>query len=240
MVIAVAIFWGFAWPDILVIKKINEDRAKILADLKTVKDKQVTIGQVKDKIVSDADGAKIVNEYLPKEKTEERIIDNISYAAGNANLSLTNMSVAPAQAKVASISPVAIISPETGQPVPAKVDPILKTSAKASVSGEYDKIRMFLDNIQKISIYNTIKSVSISKKIDTTAGKEAIVNDSILTAEVAVDFGYMEPIKVSSQKFDDALDGNTITVLRKYISQKAQPLGVVGGEKGKTNPFLAN
>ena len=259
LVISVTIFISYIWPEIGSVKKINEDKIAKNGELQAIKEKQSAIELIGKKISDNADGEDILSNYLPQNKIEERIISGVNYLAGDANVSLVNISLssakdaaaltsaaapdpstslAPVGAAVAAVLPV---DPITGQPIPSSTSPVQTTSAKISLIGDYAKIRIFLDSLQRMPIFNTIKSVDITKQ--KSDNKDAGTSDSALSVDINVDFGYMDVAKVDSQRienFNAGLDSQTIDSLKKYISQKSQSIGSDSDAKGKANPFLVN
>lgn len=263
LVVSVAIFIGYIWPALGNIKKINEDRIEKTKEMQLVKEKQAAIELIGKKISDNVEGESVVNSYLPETRVEEQIIGGINYLAGDANVSLINISLEEAKkdpgATIAAVSDSQIaatltgaVDPLTGQNVPDNANLTQTTSVKISLVGEYAKIKMFLDNLQRMPIFNTVKAVSITKQkseevkaveTDAAAAVGEGVVDSSLAAEIEVDFGYLNVARINSQQvegFSAELDNETVSSLRGYISQKSQAIGNEGAIKGKANPFLAN
>jgi hypothetical protein len=242
LVVSVALFFGFIWPEFSNISTIKSEKIAKTAELKAVKDKQTAIEAIGQKIAGDADSEAIVKNYLPQAKPEERIVNGLNYLAGDANVSLVNMTLQGSDdaAKPAIGQAGALIDPTTGLPIADNTNSVKTISASVSLSGEYDKIRMFLDNVQRMPMFNVIKSVDIQKKADEAGTENA---STLLSANVDIDFGYMNASKISNQlgdKFENKLDDETIASLQKYISQKSQMVAGSVDENGKSNPFLIN
>ncbi|NTW27201.1 MAG: hypothetical protein HGA36_02665 [Candidatus Moranbacteria bacterium] len=241
LVIALAIFFGFIWPEFGNLAEIRTIKAAKMAELKAINDKQAAIAMIGKKISDNMAGEAIVNEYLPKVKVEEKIINGINYLATDANISLVNMTVGGAAKDVNAVANqiVAAVDPATGLPVIDKAEKIKYTTVSISLVGEYDKIRLFLDNLQKMPMLNTIQNLNIHKQENKPT--EDAQPSSLLAMTANVDFGYLGVSKIDNQlgkKFEDKLDDQTIESLASYISQKSQL--IEGGSKGKANPFLAN
>lgn len=252
LVISLAIFAGFIWPEISNVKKVNEELLAANTELKAIGEKRLAIESIGKKISDNADGESIVSSYLPENKAEERIISGINYLASDANVSLVNISLSdakdtsvPTNNSVTGISSDELesfmIDPMTGQQVLNKVNKMQSISVKISLVGDYDKIRIFLDNLQRMPVFNTIKSVNIVKQKDEAATAET--SATILLADIDVNFGYLGLAKVDSQqveKINEGLDDETISTLKMYVSQKSQTIGDNTVVKGKINPFVIN
>jgi hypothetical protein len=123
-----------------------------------------------------------------------------------------------------------------------------------SVSGEYEKIGLFIDKLQKMALFNSIKSLiianSTSKDLTNTVVSADVSQTSTtsvsknLTAEIVVKFGYLKPVDSNSQiaKVDQKIDNETLDVLKLYIAGKdvSSVSSETGdaGSKGKHNPFF--
>ena len=245
LVVSIAIFLGYIWPEIDNVMKANEDKLTKNVELQSIKDKQLAIESIGKKISDNTDGEKVVNDYLPENKVEERIISGINYLAGDANVSLVNIALTSAK-NVPVATSASTVDPITGQLVVnnGAANLLQTTSAKVSVTGEYDKIRIFLDSLQRMPIINTVKTLSITKQeIKAADAVEGAAVSSVLAADIEVNFGYLAVAKVDNkqvEKFDASLDNETVDSLKKYISQKSQLIGNDSDPKSKKNPFLAN
>jgi hypothetical protein len=172
----------------------------------------------------------------------------VNYLAGDANVSLVNISLTAAKNVTTPVVDPALlatapIDPITGQPVISNENTIQSTSAKISLIGDYVKIRIFLDSLQRLPIFNVVKSVNITKQKNVTTDAATIATDSSLSAEILVDFGYLGSAVANNaqvENFKPGIDNDTIESLKKYVSQKSQAIDTGTDAKGKVNPFLAN
>lgn len=255
LVISISIFIGYIWPEIMVLKDANEVNLaskKELQDLIVKKDAIELIG----KKITDSDGEKIIKEYLPEKKVEERIINEINYLADSSNVSLIDVSLggdgdAKVKKKATSLGLAGVLNPlaRADEPVLEEGSEnivyggMYATSAKISISAEYDKIKTFMNGLHRTPILNVVKSLEItSKQAEQEEGEAS--NGNLLVANIVVDFGYMPISKVDNKKVEtfeqSGIDKETMDVLSRYISQKAQSLETGNGEMGRTNPFIAN
>lgn len=253
LIISLAIFIGYIWPEITSILEINDYNVEKSAELQSIKEKQAAIELINKKISENVEEENAVKGYLPENKIEERIISGINYLAGGANVPLLNISLIDSKETANLMNSGTSSSP--GAPVatnPLVIDPITgkitsddnknliqNTSVKIAIAGDYEKIKIFLDSLQRMPIFNTVKSVNITK--EKNAGTDPAVDVSLsLSADIIVDFGYLSVAKVNSQQlenFKPELDNDTILALNKYISQKSQSTVISDDRKGKLNPF---
>lgn len=244
LIISLSIFIGFIWPEISSVRKLNENRIAKNSELQSVAGQQSAIELARKNISDNIEGNKIVNDYLPENKTEERVIAGINYLAADAGVSLVNISLT---GTIDKKSPVSTEISTIDQLTESKVNSVQLSSAKISLIGDYEKIRIFFDNLQRMPIFNVIKSVKIARQTSVSdAGDEAVANDFKLAVEAVVDFGYLSVAKVNNkqvEKFNANIDNETMNSLTKYISQKSQLVEDNNAEtsnKGKANPFFIN
>jgi hypothetical protein len=257
MVLSLAVFAGYIWPEIQSIRKINEEILTKKTEMAAINEKKIAIESVGRKI-SDNTDEDIVLKYLPQNKTEEQIIGGVNYLAGAANVSLIDISLNSVEDKAATADAAVVLPSLVGidsSLLPQQVvngDALKTTPVKIVLVGDYAKIRIFLDSLQRMPVINTVKSVNITKQ-DTAinnvlvAASQASLNiGDTLLATVEVDFGYLATAKVNNmqvEKFKNVIDNEVVSTLQSYVSMKSQLASddnTNGGAKGKKNPFLAN
>lgn len=269
LIISVSIFIGYIWPEIFKLKEANELRLAKTEEFQGINVKKAAIDSIGNQI-SNSDSQKIVEEYLPGSRVEERIVNGVNYLATDAGVSLVNISLTNEVASTSdgnnSTSGLAAILNPIGTanatlesaPAPAMATAAQTTTETASskglktiatnisISGDYGKIKIFFDNLQRMSILNTVKSVVITKQSEEKSSgvenQEASSGDTLLATAV-VDFGYMFTEKLNNQKVDSFkqyIDNETIDVLKGFVSQKGQLVDVSSDAKGKSNPFISN
>ncbi|MDD5397326.1 MAG: hypothetical protein PHW24_04735, partial [Candidatus Moranbacteria bacterium] len=160
LVMAIAIFFGFIWPQIGTIKQIKADMAAKNVELGAIQEKQAAIETLGNQLTDSSNREVSVKNYLPENKVEERIIASINYLAGDANVSLADVSMGGVSTVVA---PPVVVDPNVPVSTPASL--VKTTSAKISLVGNYEKIRIFLDGLAHMPIFNTVKSLDITKQI---------------------------------------------------------------------------
>jgi Tfp pilus assembly protein PilO len=226
LVISVAVFLGYIWPEIETAKLSNQDYLAHQQQLQQANDKQSAIDSLSNKMKQDPSVTQAVIQYLPQTRSQEQVINSINFVATSASVALGNISltdVSPA----ATDQGVAAVPAQGTANIP---NSLLYTEATISASGSYDNLGIFLSGLQHSGMYNEIKSLTIT-------GNNA-TDPQLLTANVTADFGYMPPVRFSSQMlatFQPSLDDSSVQLLQKYVSNKAQDIDL--GSTGKENPF---
>jgi Tfp pilus assembly protein PilO len=246
LAISIFIFIGYIWPEIMTVKSINQEYLKNQQDMTLVQNKEAAIQSVAAQLTKSTENQTAVLNYLPTNKSEERILDGLNYIATDAGVTLGNVSIAASsdnssqsttgtedvsgltQPTLAPTDGAVVATAEAQTPiVPVKLQ---STEATIVASGTYDKIRIFAENLQKMNMFNSIKSFRI------TQGE---TDPAVLSLEVSVDFNYLAPIKADTQKvakIQSELDLATIDSLKNYVSKKGSEINI--GQTGKANPFL--
>ena len=245
--VSVVIFISFIWPEINNIKKINEDIIAKKEELNEINNRNATIEALGKELVDNADIQNVVKRYLPSNKTEERIISEINFLANDANVSLLDISLKSVE-KATALTAKNVASSD-GQEALNEINSLQTIPAEISIAGVYEKVRIFLNNLQRMPVFNAVKFVKIAKQTNEADGEqeaegEPVANNSnLLLADVEITFGYLDNIKINNQKvenFNAILDNETIIALKKYIPQKAQLIGDYIAPEGKQNPFIVN
>lgn len=240
LVVSLAIFFGYVWPEFDNIKLLNQENIQSKAQYDQADNRQKAIIAMGEKIKQDPSTSDSISAYLPEKRSEEQVINNINFLATSDSVTLTNLAITNIAAKPQEeLMPDTTLAPTPGflsaGTVPVQIatnpeDSLQYTEATISASGTYNNLGIFLNQIQHSGMYNKVKSLSI-KKDDQK-------DEQLLTASLVVDFGYLAPIKFNNQnlaKLQSGLDTNTLESLQKYISQKNQIIDL--GSTSKDNPF---
>jgi hypothetical protein len=215
--------------------------------------KKNAINLLGSQLDKDKESEDLIKNYLPENKTEEQIINGLNYMATAANVFLINISLADVinTPKATDLNTAQTIStavntskgdisgatPAAEQTLPVSPPNLVDyAETSVSVSGDYNSINMFLDEVQSLPLFNSIKTLDISSQKDNTGANAA----GKLLAKIVVDFGYLKSSAVDNQKilsFKPVLDNDTIAALKQYVSQKTPALATDDPNKGKTNPF---
>ena len=269
LIVSLSIFIGYIWPALDDLKTANADKITDQNTLQAIKDKKTAIDKIDSQINDDSEGETVIDSYLPAQRVEERIIAGVNFLATDSGISLVNISLkdgaaapiagatadqtgAVANVVAAGITPVdatnsaaiaEAASASASLPAQGAASSLQSTEADISISGNYANLRLFLDQLQRMSIFNSIKSVSISAPVAAPGDAAAApaTDASVLSAHVIVDYGYLNLANMDNQKianFQPGLDSSTIAVVKQYISKKTPTADSGGNSNGKTNPFL--
>lgn len=190
----------------------------------------------------------LVYGYIPKNKEEERIIENLNVLAKDSALSVLNISILE-EKKASSAStqevvenvPVNPFSAKSASPVKAPVTPkAVPSSLKVSLSlvGDYANIKNLLEKVQKLKRFNTVSALEIK----TLLKEDQSVSES-LQADIILEFNYLSELKrlvdgdIDNEVFSaGAFDKTAIDKIRDNRSIEVST--VIPGEKGGNNPFI--
>lgn len=196
-----------------------------------------------------------VKSYLPPVKSDERIVDGLNYLAADSGISLVNVSIEEEK----DISPKITDGNNLTQSNPTIINNKSASSgdasfaknrsqvkfftAKISVSGKYENIKMFLGQVHRMEILNKIKSISISKIQTNSSGssEDEKTDSSILTGNFEIKFAYMPLINEDGGSGAEVFSNNNIDFspyekLENMIAKKIPQ--IEEGQRGKSNPFL--
>ena len=225
LVVSLAIFIAYIWPEFQNVINLNKEYADNQTKLDDINAKKNDIKQMATKIANDKEGELFVKNYLPMKKVDEQIISRLNFLATDSGVSLidiasTTSTKSPQQIAVGAVS-----------------DPLNLYEVKVSINGDYAKIRIFLDQVQRLPLFNSIKLLDIHTR---EKGQNETVAPSDLMSDVIINFGYIEQLKPTEQEtaaFKVEMESyGIIATLKTYVSQKTPD--VVYEKKGKENPFL--
>jgi len=247
--IAVVVSIWYIWPAVSEIKtKTNEVAAskESLDSAISRKENSETLKNVLDK---NKDKEDFILSYLPILKNDERVIDGINYLAIDSGLSMVAFNIEEEKVNNPFVQNNGDLSAtgavDSGQ---AGIVPIVKpkirfSNAKVTLSGRYEGIKMFLDQIHRMEMLNKINSLTITKAkgVETVENQENSGNNEILSAEVEIKFGHMDQISekggMNSPVFSkNNFDFSSYSKISELIAKKIPVLDE--GQKGKSNPFI--
>lgn len=228
-----AFFMYYAWPEIVNLKSIKEEKSENNQLLQDIKNKKLDIERIGNQISEDKDSSNAVLSYLPVKKMEERIVGGVNYLAIDSGVALANLSLKD----ISTENPgnTARQNPASDKKEKEEIINTMKFSeATILANGGYEKIKLFVDQLQKIFLFNNIKSLTISSEQNSSE------NANSLLATAVVDFGYIAPSKMNNSRianFKPEFDKSTIDTLKQYVLQKTETVNR-SSSKGKANPFL--
>jgi Tfp pilus assembly protein PilO len=256
--ISIAIIFGFVYPSYLELETAKKFSTENTKESDDISKKLGNVKSLAEDLVKNSQNVNLIEAYLPKTPKEERIINSVNYLANAAGVLLIDIAIE--KDKNNNVIP----QMQAEIPITGQVDPSLATSAapvvpiapvelkselkfldvKISIAGEYDKIQMFVDSIQKSDEYNEAFQYKIArnKETETTTatGEKKVVDPAILLAEINMKSGFSAFSKnVKSTNLKTESEKNDFSVLKKIqdnISQKS-PI-IEAKSSGKNNPFL--
>lgn len=260
VLVSLFIFISYIWPEISNLKDINKKKIINEKSLQDVRNEQTAVKSIGTQLAGNSEIGTIISSYLPAKKAEEKIIGGINYLAADSGVFLESASVKDlyvedpygAMAVDSSASSESAASTEGAEGDPAlalnDTNKLRFIETIIGVRGDYEKIKLFIDQVEKMPMLNDIKSLSISRVKETASsgsgdGETQQVSSNLL-ATMTINFGYMPLLEVDNNKlinFKVAFDTSAINVLKQYISQKIDSSNYLVGNtdgKGRPNPFI--
>lgn len=261
--LAVGVFW--IQPEISSALALRTQDADAMARLAQM-DQVIANIDALDRNLAENDGDRqFVEMYLPKTGSDDSIIDEVNFLAGESGILLVSTGlksvssdIAKAaalqvqaeseRAEVASNSPGSLLntglvaSPEL---VFTKSSPDARLrSIEVSVSalGKYDQIKSFADRLYHANHFQKFVSLDITQKPQGQLGSEsASTAPDVLSADMILQFGVLPATVVSSGVLLDTFQSPAFKVsvvqdLRARVTNELPQLDAVPAER--PNPFL--
>lgn len=261
--LAVGVFW--IQPEISSVLALRTQDAEVVARLVQM-DQVIANIDTLDRSLAENDGDRqFVEIYLPKVGSDDSIIDEVNFLAGESGILLVSTGLKPVssdiakaaalqvqaeseRAEVASNSPGSLLntgsvaSPEL---VFTKSSPDARLrSIEVSVSalGKYDQIKSFADRLYHANHFQKFVSLDITQKPQGQLGSEsASTAPDVLSADMILQFGVLPATVVSSGVLLDtfrspAFKVSVVQDLRARVTNELPQLDAVPAER--PNPFL--
>ena len=254
------------------LKEIANEKGNLL---EMVGQKKSKIASLENSLSTNPEQVEAISSYLSSEEEKEEIINGLNHLAVSAGLSLIQVELESLNAKnvknlgqgVSSNDEekiaVKIMPEKTGIEIKKTISADKKIgnsssdieefsleliAARTVVSGEYENIKNFLDQIYRMEIMNNIYSINISKEtIEETgvAGEEnaaSVSTNKALLMKVDIYFGYMPTYKVVAGKsLDDfyfEIDKFNLGIAEKINERIVSGIPEIEvGETKTKNPF---
>jgi hypothetical protein len=233
---------------------IKEKKAKLLMQEGLVMNLDNTInnaGLLKSELVANSLDNAVIFGYIPQNKEEEKIIENLNSLSKDSLLSVLNISVsetkdetATTKSEVIAMSPSDNLTPgimTPSAPVQAPITPKAepkKIEVKLSVIGDYGNIKILIDKIQKLKRFNKL----LVLEIKTLTKEDQSISES-LQADITLEFNYLKELKklglgdINNPVFaKGAFDKQVLEKIRS--SRSINVNNVSPGQKGGSNPFV--
>lgn len=261
--LAVGVFW--IQPEISSVLALRTQDAEVVARLVQM-DQVIANIDTLDRSLAENDGDRqFVEIYLPKVGSDDSIIDEVNFLAGESGILLVSTGLKPVssdiakaaalqvqaeseRAEVASNSPGSLLntgsvaSPEL---VFTKSSPDARLrSIEVSVSalGKNDQIKSFADRLYHANHFQKFVSLDITQKPQGQLGSEsASTAPDVLSADMILQFGVLPATVVSSGVLLDTFQSPAFKVsvvqdLRARVTNELPQLDAVPAER--PNPFL--
>jgi Tfp pilus assembly protein PilO len=209
--------------------------------LDTVSQKTTNLDSLSTALTNDVNKPKqdVLFKFIPASLKEEDVINNLSYLASGAGLSILNIAVA--QPDKASI-PTSGLVDSSGQPIPVSAQApaaVLPDTVKVnfSVTGSYDQIKDALNKIYALERYNSVSSLSIGE----AASGSGSASGNSLQASAVLEFALYKKSAVPADPLSPVFDSGNFdwaTIQSITDSKSIDVLGLNVDSSGRENPFL--
>lgn len=239
------------WEEIKVARKEGDKLAATLADMNQ---KSRNAGSLLSDIEKNVDRVSYAERYVPKNRSEERIIDSINYLSNGLILFNINLENVKEETPLVAAGVAADVSGNGD----GLSDPSLEATVKTPVvsytkgtillSGSYESIMTFLSNLHNMEMLSSLDSVVISRA-DSTSQKAAHISTETakdasgqtLEAKIAINFASLPMVNISNGYshplfLRSVYDFSTVDKLRENVATVMPNLEASGA--GKANPFL--
>ncbi len=240
--LAAIAFWLFIWPAAMSLQTVNAAYKVSQQNLLNMEEKKATLEKLTLQIKSGEKNGALAISYLPAQKVEEKIIGQINYIAGESKIFLNNLQltkIAESTPIVANLTPVNV-GIAGGEP--AAIAPVVaNTQATVTVAGDYDNLKVFFDGIQRMPLFNSVKSLEITsaeKKSTDPAVKKV---EYVIAAKLVIDFGYLSQVNVDNSSlkiFEPTIDTKVLDSLAEYTTKTIPNIETGDSVVGVANPFL--
>ena len=225
---AIVLFIWFIHPEF---SQFKEDRNELDAQrniLREVKIKKQNINNLNASLDDNLDKEKLILEYLPPFEKEEDIINALNYLATSSGTVLVDF-----EANIVKGNLGRSKIPKTGEENAAETVKH-KTKAILNLTGSYENIRSFFDQIYRMKRANNISMVNISSQPESEnlLAKAEIYFDYLPQSRLSLENELSDPI-FSQKSFDF-----TVADKVKELTGGDNISKLETGSVGRSNPFL--
>lgn len=226
------------------VKEKRDEYNKEKETLDVISQKTANLGNLSAALTSDNNKPKqdLLFKFIPASLKEEDIINNLNYLAGNAGLSVTNISVTqPDKAAV----PTSGLVDTNGQPIPVSAGAPSMAQPELfkvnfSVLGSYDKIKNVLGNIYTLERFNDVLSLAITRGDTSQVGTNQAGGDT-LQASAVLEFALFKKSLAPADPLDPVFNNNNFNwgIIQNITDSKnTDVLNLSIDSSGRSNPFL--
>lgn len=245
LIISVSLAVGFVQPLYQDYLKAKQDNVAKMRELEGIEKSMNSVRGLADDLAKNSSKVEAVNQYFPQSPKEDEVLNTVNYLASSSGVLLSDVTmekeaaslpVAPVAAGEATMDPN---KKQAEEKVPLSVKFF---TVKISVAGEYDKIQMFVDSLQKSRFYVSVAAYEVGKNEKSTTddpnGKEK--NEKILLGNIVLRVGYSASLKNATYaniNFESpTVDFSVLDDIASASSQSVPALNLPGD--GRNNPFL--
>lgn len=226
---------GFIKPDFSLMQEKKVIYATKLQQQQNAQMLLDNIGALTSSVESQKEAEKFLEDYVPKDLDQDRVIDMLNFLAGQSGVVADGIALEKAEKE--EVVDESTLLDEAGVPI---VPPYaVKTgtySAKVTVRGHYENIKEFFGRVAHMNRLHKTRDFSIktSEKSDETA------DASILEGSFRADFDYLAPRPVESALnvpvfSRGTFDTNPLGVVSQWVTNTVPLLEKPG--TGRANPF---
>jgi len=237
IIIAVIATAGIILPKAFEAKDVLEKQKKSQQDLTQASDKIDKANRLSQELAVNTEKQNILLRYIPVDKQEEGLINNLDAIASAEGLAIVKLSPVTKAASTVSIAPE-----NSGEDIPGGADSsqlsagkIKTTDVDVTVIGSYEKTKSFLEKLKGMQRFNEVVSLEISKMVNTDNPDQ-----NNLQTKMVLGFGYLDRVTVASINSEILNSGkfNISTIEKIKNSAKTGFSEINIGQTGKTNPFI--
>lgn len=265
IVIAVSVFW--IKPEISLVLATKKSIAESEARLEKTNEVIGNIGALDRSLNENAGNERLTEKYLPKEGSDDRILDQANFLASESGLLLSsaklervsNKAVQMAaeqieknaeQAELAAASPGNIfrntMSPESDivfvDSEPEARIRLIETSF--SMIGKYDQIKSFIERMYRADHFHRFLSLKIGEDAlsgGSAFGESETKDPEVLTAEAVIEFAFLPESSVERGVFLTAFEKSSFdySIVEELRVRASREIPLLDASpSGRSNPFL--
>ncbi len=239
---------GYIKPDLEAMQMKKDDivaKNALVANIDTI---LASIGSLNGSLDAGQESEKFVYRYLPDTLNQDQVIDAFNFLATQLGLVITEMAMKQPPEIVReeallnqSESPFVSgsMAGDSKAPAAASSAGIKTFILTGSVTGSYESIKAFFDQLARIERFQKIRSFAI-KTVDQTASPDGATNATDLKGTFEAEYGYMPRKSVVSVLNMPVFLLSTFdfSAVSKVLDRITNAIPVLEkGQTGKPNPF---
>lgn len=264
--LAVSIFW--IQPTISSALSLRDQKAKEEQHLLEINRVVSNIDALDRNLNENMGNEQFVLTYLPKEGSDDRILDEINFLAGESGLLLVStglksvsseaataiskqVQAAEEQAELKAVSPGSFVGTKSSSTamtefvVSSPSELVRSTEVSVSAFGTYEQIKAFVDRIYRANHFHSFLSVKVAERMVGENGASQVPGVSnasdVLNVSMKIRFGMLPPTKVSSGVLLKTFDQSVFdfSPVQTLRTRVTNELPLLDATaSGRPNPFL--